>query len=296
MTDRPLAVDRSQLGLVQAFGAFLLWGVLPLYFRALDNSPIFEIMAHRITWTVLLLIPLVIVLRRSSTVVTAFQSRRLVGVFAVTTVLVSLNWLIYMYAISIERLLDASLGYYINPLINVALGVIFLGETLNRRQMLAVGLAAAGVLNQTITLGAFPWIALGLALTFGFYGLIRKRERIDPIGGLLVETSIILPIAVFGVFWFAVTGTGRFAVGGLWESTLLVGTGVVTATPLILFMMGAQKLRYSTIGLMQYLAPTIQFLIAVLIFKEPFGVANIATFLLIWSGLAIYTWDALTRR
>lgn len=296
MTDRPLAVDRSQLGLVQAFGAFLLWGVLPLYFRALDNSPIFEIMAHRITWTVLLLIPLVIVLRRSSTVVTAFQSRRLVGVFAVTTVLVSLNWLIYMYAISIERLLDASLGYYINPLINVALGVIFLGETLNRRQMLAVGLAAAGVLNQTITLGAFLWIALGLALTFGFYGLIRKRERIDPIGGLLVETSIILPIAVFGVFWFAVTGTGRFAVGGLWESTLLVGTGVVTATPLILFMMGAQKLRYSTIGLMQYLAPTIQFLIAVLIFKEPFGVANIATFLLIWSGLAIYTWDALTRR
>ncbi len=288
--------DRSRIGLTQAFGAFVLWGMLPLYFRALDAAPVLEVMAHRIVWTVVLLIPLVIVLQRSSTVAAAFRSPRMMGIFAVTTILVSANWLIYIYAISIERLLDASLGYYINPLVNVALGVIFLGERLNRRQKTAVALASLGVLNQAVSLGAFPWIALGLALTFGVYGLIRKREKIDPIGGLLVETCLMVPIALFGVIWFSATATGQFGFGGAWATILLLGTGVATATPLILFMAGAQKLKYSTIGLMQYLAPTLQFLIAVLVFREPFGLANVLTFLLIWGGLALYTWDAVTTR
>ncbi|NBC10687.1 MAG: EamA family transporter RarD, partial [Planctomycetes bacterium] len=221
--------------------------------------------------------------------------------YLVSTTLISVNWFIFIYAIQTDRLLHASLGYYITPLVNVAMGMAFLGERLSLRQGAAVALATLGVGNLIIFYGTLPWIALALAMSFGTYALVRKKARIDPLVGLLVETLAIAPLAIGFLAWLAVTGVGHFGPGAAWPglgwgdgwgmSLLLIAAGPVTGIPLVLYMMGAARLKLGTIGLMQYSAPTLQFLIAVWVFGEVFTPAHAVTFALIWTGLVLYSWD-----
>lgn len=254
-----------------------------MYFRALAGVPPLEIAAHRAAWSAALLLVVVAALRRGRVLADVVKQPRQIGVLVATTLLISGNWLLFIWAIQQGRLLEASLGYFINPLVNVLLGVVFLGETLRRLQKVAVALAAVGVSVLVVRLGHLPWISLTLASSFGLYGLLRKRFAIDAVVGLFVETGLLAPFAI------AFLGTQGTAA----PSGLLAASGVITAVPLVLFTEGAKRLTLSTIGLMQYVAPTGQFLIAVLVFGEPFTAAHAATFACIWVSLAIYTADAV---
>ncbi len=287
--------QETLVGLVSAFSGFLIWGLAPLYFALLDGVGPWEIVAHRFVWTVVLLVPLVWWLGKLPVVGSDLRQPRRLAVYAAATVLMTSNWTIFIWAILNGHLLQASLGYYINPLVNVVLGVVFLREVLNPRQLSAVGLATIGVGWLVVASGQVPVIALLLALSFGFYGLIRKAASIDPQGGLLAETLIVAPIALTYLVLLGVDGQGAFGTG--WGvSGLLVLAGAVTAVPLILFMHGVKRLRYATIGVMQYVAPTLQFIIAVTVFAEPFTRDHLVTFAFIWAGLALYTYDGLRRR
>lgn len=286
------ASRESMLGLAYALGAFLLWGVAPIYFKAVGAANPVEILAHRVVWTAIMMIGLIYALRKTDAVMDVLRQPRRLSIYALSTVLISINWLTYIYAISIDHLVDASLGYYINPLVNVLLGMMFLSEKLNRWQGLAVALAGIGVGYQLVAYGDVPWISLTLAFSFGFYALVRKKAKVDPLAGLLVETLLLTPVGLIYLFWLGSQDAGQFVMGGWWMSVLLIASGIVTGLPLILFMLGAQRLTLSTIGLMQYLAPTIQLVLAVAIFGEPFSSATMVTFAFIWVGLVIYSWDA----
>jgi len=285
------SADR-RTGLLYGLAAYLAWGLLPLYFRALHGVPPLEILAHRIAWSVLLLAGLTSWLRRWPEVARPLASWRGRLTLATTTALISVNWGVYIWAVHAGRVLEASLGYFINPLVNVLLGVLFLGERLTRRQVVAVALAGLGVATLVASAGALPWVSLVLAASFGFYGLLRKRERIDAVAGLFSETALLAPAAVAGLLWLAARGEGHLG-GAPATSALLVAAGVITALPLIWFALGVQRLRLSTIGLLQYLAPTLQFSIAVFVFGEPFTAVHGVAFAFIWSSLALYTWDVL---
>jgi chloramphenicol-sensitive protein RarD len=288
----PSPHDPRARGLAAAVAAYVLWGVAPVYFHALPHVPPLEILAHRIVWSVLVLAIALSATRRWASVREAFASRRRVLALCATSALISCNWGIFIWAIGQHRLVEASLGYFVNPLVNVALGAVFLGERLSRRQLAAVGLAGAGVAVLVARAGTLPWVALALALSFGVYALLRKAARIDALGGLFVETALLAPVALAGLVARGAAGSGAY--GADPRTTVLLSlAGVVTATPLVLFAIGVQRLRLSTIGLVQYLAPTCQFLLAVLAFREPFGAAQLGAFALIWTSLAIYTADAI---
>lgn len=286
------AAPDPRTGLAYAVAAYGAWGFLPLYFHALTGVPAEEILAHRITWSCLLLGGLVTAARRWPDVRAA---RAQLPTYLATTALITTNWLLYIWAATHGRVLEASLGYYINPLVNVALGVLVLGERLRPRQLGAIGIAAVGVAVLVLRLGAFPWIALTLAGSFGLYGLLRKRGHFDPLVGLFVETALLAPFTTALLVTRAVAGTGALGHDGT-HSVLLLFAGVVTATPLIWFAHGVRSLRLSTMGLVQYLAPTLQFLCAVVVFHEPFQAAHAVAFGLIWVSLAVYTADALAAR
>jgi len=280
-------------GLLYGVAAYLAWGLLPLYFRALQGVPPLEILAHRVVWSVLLLAGLTTWLRRWPEVARPLSSWRGRLTLLGSTALISLNWGVYIWAVHAGRVLEASLGYFVNPLVNVLLGVLFLGERLTRRQQLAVGLAAAGVAVLIATAGTFPWVALVLATSFGLYGLLRKVARLDPVAGLFCETALLAPLAAGGLLLLARAGTGHLgAAPG--QSALLVAAGLVTALPLIWFALAVAQLRLSTLGLLQYLAPTMQFSIAVFAFGEPFTAAHGVAFGCIWASLALYSADLLS--
>lgn len=288
----PTSQAERRAGLAYGLAAYLAWGLLPLYFRALHGVPPLEILAHRIAWSVLLLAGLTTWLRRWPEVARPLASRGGRLTLVATTLLISLNWGTYIWAVHAGRVLEASLGYFINPLVNVLLGVVFLGERLSRRQQVAVGLAGVGVLVLVVSAGALPWVAFVLALSFGVYGLLRKRARIDAVAGLFSETALLAPAAVAGLLWLGWAGRGHLGASpGL--SALLVAAGVITALPLIWFALGVQRLRLSTIGLLQYLAPTLQFSLAVFVFGEPFTAAHGVAFACIWASLALYSADVL---
>ncbi len=276
-------------------GAFLIWGFVPIYFKAIGHIPVLEILAHRVVWTLAILIVLVAALGRLGEVVASLTNRRRLGILLITTVLVSSNWLIFIWAIQQDLLLEASLGYYINPLVNVALGVAFLSERLSRWQGVSITLAAIGVGVMIVGIGTVPWVALSLAATFGFYALVRKKADVDPLIGLLVETLLLLPAAGIYLIWLSTTGTGAFGSHDWTMSILLICSGLVTGTPLVLVMYGAQRLALSSIGLMQYLAPSIHFVLALLVYGEAFSLTHLITFLFIWAGLALYSWDSMAR-
>lgn len=281
-------------GAASAVAAFFLWGLFPLYWKQLSAVPALEVVAHRTAWG-FACVALWVALRGRWRDAAAPAGRpRTLLVLAAGAVLIGVNWLLYIWAVTHDHVMQASLGYYINPLVNVLLGVAVLRERLSRPQALAVALAAAGVAVLTVGYGRFPWIALALASTFGLYGLVRKTVAADAVIGLLWETAILTPAAVGYLATLGARGAGAFGTSAR-ASVLLVLGGAVTALPLALFAYGARALPLSRLGFIQYLSPSLQFLLAVLLYGEPFTAAHAVTFACIWAALVLLTWD-LRRR
>ncbi len=282
-------------GFVLAVSAYLLWGMLPFYLKVLAHVPPLEVLAHRVIWSVPVAGLLLVALGRTRDLVAAIRNPRMLAMAALTAGLVGINWGIYVWSISNDHALDAALGYYINPLFSVALGAALLGERLTRMQWLAIALAAAAVLTLTIAAGRLPWVAVGLTLSWGFYAFFKKSLPIGPNQGFLLEVLILLIPALGYLAWLTSQGQNHFfdSAGNAW---LLVGTGAVTAVPLILYANGAKGLRLSTIGILQYIAPTMIFLIAVFAFGEPFGTARAIAFPMIWAALVLYSVSLLHER
>jgi chloramphenicol-sensitive protein RarD len=274
-------------GLIAGFGAYVIWGLMPLYLRLLGGVPAADVLSHRIAWSLLVLAIVLTVTGGWRRLAVILADRRLTLMLLGSAIAIGINWLVYTWAILNGHVMDTSLGYFINPLLNVLFGVALLGERLTRLQWAAVALAALGVLVQTIALGRLPWISLVLALSFGLYGLIRKKAGVDGLSGLVVETLLLAPIAVF---WLA---TRPYALADMGGDTLaiLAASGIITATPLLLFGRAARILPLSTLGLIQYLSPTLVLLQAVFLFGEPLSAARLAAFGCIWAGLALYTWS-----
>ncbi|QID16911.1 EamA family transporter RarD [Nitrogeniibacter mangrovi] len=282
--------DDHRRGVVAATLAFVIWGLAPLYFKAVAAVPASQIVAHRVLWSVLFLALLLVLRRQWPAVRAAFADRRLLATLFVTAMLTGGNWLVFVWAVTHDRVLEGSLGYFINPLLSVLLGRLFLGERLRPWQRVAVAIAVAGVLWRVIAVGQVPFIALFLALTFGFYGLLRKRTPVDAISGLFVETVLVLPIALGWLLWQAHAGELFWGRDRAVEA-LLPLAGVLTATPLMLFAVGARRLPLATVGFLQYLAPSLNFLLAVFVFHETFDAPRLLGFVLIWIALAIYSVD-----
>ncbi|PAX08660.1 EamA family transporter RarD [Sphingomonas lenta] len=287
MTDNSTA----RAGLLYGVGAYLIWGSLPLYFKLLAHVPASQVLAQRVLWSVLLLLVTVVALKRLPAIRAAATPRVLL-LLSASAFLIAVNWLVYIWAVANAHVLEASLGYFINPLINVALGMVVLRERVSPVQGAAVALAALGVLAMAVSGGGALWISLTLALSFGTYGLLRKVVAIDALGGLFIETLILAPFAVAMLLYAGWAGEGAFG-RDTGTDLLLVASGVVTALPLLLFASAARRLPYATVGLLQYMAPSMAFLQAVLLFGEPLRPVHLVTFGLIWAGCGLYAWDSV---
>ena len=285
----------ARAGAVFAASAFLLWGLSPLYWRLLLPVPALELVAHRVVWALVMVAAWITVKHRWGEVRGVVGSARTMAALAASTVLIAVNWLTYVWAVNSGHVLDASLGYYINPLVSVMLGLAVLRERLSRRQGVAVLLAATGVVVLSAGHGSLPWISLVLAFSFGLYGLLRKTVRAAAAVGLLFETAVLTPFAAGLLALLAARGGGAFGHASPGTDLLLVASGLITAVPLILFTEGARRLPLSTLGLLQYLSPTAQFLLAVLVYRERFTAVDAVTFVLIWSALAVFTADLRIR-
>lgn len=279
-------------GVLDALGCFTIWGLFPLYFKALNHVPAGEVLAHRVLWSVVVLLALVALRGRQRKLFAEFRDWRHLRFYLITALLISANWLLYIWAVQNGRILEASLGYYINPLVTVVLGVLFLRERLNRRQWIAVAIAAVGVLVLVVGYGAFPWISLTLALSFGGYGLLRKKAGHDAVLGLCVETALLAPLALLFLAVLALRGSGALGTVHWHTDLLLLCAGPVTVIPLLMFLEAGRKLRLSTLGLIHYLTPTLQFLLAVAVYREAFTAMHLIAFGCIWLALALYSADA----
>jgi chloramphenicol-sensitive protein RarD len=278
-------------GFFFALSAYLLWGFLPLYMKAVAHIPAMEVLAHRIVWSVPVAGVVLFALGRTADIRAALRSPRTMAMAALTAGVISINWGVYVWAIAADRAVETALGYYINPLVTVALGAVLLGERLNRLQLVAVALAVVAVAVLTVSAGGLPWVSLVLAFSFAAYGYLRKTLPIGPSQGFFLEVLILSPVALGFVVWLALTGGSHFGLADPANIWLLMFAGPATAVPLILYAFGAKLLRISTIGIMQYTAPTMIALIAVFVFGEPFGIERIVAFGLIWTALALYTWS-----
>ena len=283
----------SIFGVVYAGLAFLIWGLSPAYWKALGAVSALEIIMHRIVWSFIFLVGLIVLQRRWDEFLGVLRNRRMLLTLFATAIFVSVNWLLYIWAVNHNYLLQASLGYYINPLVNVVLGMVFLRERLRKPQILAVLMAATGVLYLTIYFGEFPWIALTLALTFGFYGLIRKVAPVGSLVGLAVETMLLSIPAVIYLAYLDSQGVGAIFRVSFKLDLLLIGCAPLTAVPFLFFTLGAKRLYLSTVGLMQYIGPSGMFFLAVFFYGEPFLKAQVWTFIMIWSALVIYSIDSV---
>lgn len=280
-------------GLIAAASAYALWGMLPFYLKQLEHLPAGLVLAHRILWSIPAAGILLWLARDWARLRPALNPATL-RALALSACLIGVNWGIYVWAVSANRIMEASLGYFLNPLVNVAIGVFLLGERINRWQTAALALALAGVINQALVVGEVPWVSLILCATFAFYGLMRKRTPVDARAGLMIEAGLLAPLAVVGLALYA--GAGVSAIGtGATDFALLALAGPVTAVPLILFAIGARRLRMTTLGLLQYIGPTGQFLLS-LYYGELFTAGHAVTFGLIWSGLALFTYSSLRVR
>ncbi len=285
--------SESVLGVIYAGAAFVIWGLAAVYWKELGSVPPLEIIAHRVAWSFFFLLPLVVLQRQWGEFVSILKKPRMLLVLFSTAILVGANWLLYVWAVNNNYLLQASLGYYINPLVNVVLGMVFLKERLRRPQILAVLLATMGVLYLTIQYGKFPWISICLAMSFGLYGLIRKVAPVSPLVGLTVETLLLSLPAIVYLCYLDFQGTGTIFRVSLKFDLLLIGCAPLTAVPLLFFTAGAKRLYLSTVGLMQYIGPSGMFLLAVFYYHEPFSTAQIWTFTMIWTALAVYSTDSV---
>lgn len=275
-------------GILYGIGAYLLWGFFPIYFKLLKIAPPLQILGHRIVWSFLFLVVTILITRQFSKLQTAASNWRTIGIYTVAAIFLSINWLTYIYAVNTNQVIESSLGYFINPLVSVMFGVLFLRERLRNVQWLAVGIAALGVAYLTWDYGRLPWIALVLAITFGLYGLIKKTAPLGALYGLTLETGVLLiPAIVYLVFvWFQ--GTSAFGSAGMGFDILLAALGVITAVPLLMFGAAARLIPLTMVGLLQYIAPTCQFLLGVLVFQESFSASRLVGFLIIWTALALF--------
>lgn len=285
---------RLSSGVALGFSAYLVWGFFPLYFKLVAHLSPLAVICHRILWSCVFLSAVVVLLRRQRELVRAVSQPRVLLCLCCSTLLIAGNWLVFLYAVSGGHVLQSSLGYFINPLISVLLGFLFLGERLQRWQNISLLLALAAVVGLTLSQGQLPWVALVLALTFGTYGLLRKQVAVDALIGLTVETWLLAPPAVAVLWWLQQQGVPFW---GQWPSdaAVLVVSGVVTAIPLLLFAAAARRLRLATIGFLQYITPTLHFLQAVVLYHEPFTLIHGVCFGLIWLALLIYSWASLRR-
>ncbi|MGC4406639.1 EamA family transporter RarD [Allorhizobium sp. NPDC080224] len=291
------AENRDSLnGFLFALSAYLLWGFLPLYMKALAHISPAEVIAHRILWSIPVAGLLLIILKRTDELKKAMRNPRMLGMAAVTATLISVNWGIYVWAIGTGHALDTALGYFINPLFSILLGAVILKEKLKKTQIAALSLVVIAVVILTVEAGRLPVVALALTFSWGFYAFFRKTLPIGPNQGFLLEVLLLSPIALGYLVYLNLQGGGHFLMGNMTDTILLASAGLVTAVPLILYANGAKLLRLSTIGIMQYIAPSMIFITAVFVFNEPFSVAKAVAFPLIWSALVIYTLPMLRQR
>lgn len=283
-----MTASETRAGLAFGVGAYAFWGVVAIYFRFIRSVAPLEILAHRIVWSVVVLVLIVAVLRRWTLLGGAIRVPRSVGLLFISSALIAVNWLVFIYAVTTDHLVDASLGYFLNPLVNVLLGFLVLHEKMRPIEWVSVAIAAAGVAWLIAGAGMFPWISLVLAITFALYGLTRKVAGVTSIEALTIETAILLPIAGAYLVYREVQGTLAFAHESTALDLLLIASGPLTAIPLLLFASAVRRLRLATVGLLQYISPTIQFILAVVVFREPFGQERLIAFAIIWTAISIY--------
>ena len=286
-------MSSSRSGVYFAASAYLLWGLFPIYFKLVRSASPLEILTHRVVWSVLFLAGLLTALRRWSWLRAALGQAKVLAVFAASALMLSINWLTYIWAVNNDRIVDSSLGYFITPLVSILLGQLFLHERLRRVQWVAVSIAAAGVLWLAIEARQLPWIGLVLALSFGTYGLLRKIASLGALEGLALETFMLLPAALgYGLLLLS-TNQSAFVGGGSTLQALLLALGPVTAIPLLLFAAGARRISLATLGFLQYIAPSLQFMVGTLVYGESMSPGRLAGFAIIWIALAVYTAESL---
>ncbi|MFZ3505631.1 EamA family transporter RarD [Vibrio harveyi] len=289
----PEEQQRSRQGVLLAIGAYTMWGIAPIYFKSIAEVSPLEILSHRVIWSFFLLAALLHFGRHWRSVRDIIKNKTKMMFLVSTAILVGANWLIFIWAVNSNHMLDASLGYYINPLINVLLGMVFLGERLRKLQWFAVVLAACGVLVQLIVFGSVPVVAIALAMSFGFYGLLRKKVSVEAQTGLFIETLVMLPAAAIYLLFIASSPTSNMLDNPMQLNTLLIVAGVITTLPLLCFTGAATRLKLSTLGFFQYIGPSLMFLLAVLIYGEPFTSDKAITFAFIWGALVVFSFDGL---
>ena len=282
-------------GLFYAGAAFILWGLLPVYWKALEEVPALELLCNRIVWSLFFVAILLSCKKRWAEVKNALADKKGKILLTISSCLIGTNWFIYIWAVNHDHVVDTSMGYYMTPLMNALLGFIFMKERLNRLQIIAITLAACGVAYSIIDYGHIPYIALTLAVSFAFYGLVRKVMKVESLPGLFVETAVLAPVSAAYLLWLAFSGEISIYKISLMDNILLLGAGAATSLPLIFFAHGARRLRLVTLGMMQYIAPTLALMLGVFVYKEPFNSARLVTFAFIWSGIAVYIADGLNK-
>ncbi len=295
MTAQSLTDREATRGVAFGLAAYGMWGCFPLFFALFQGIPAYEVLIHRIIWSCLFLVALVTILKRWGPIRSALAEPRRLGRVLGCALLIAVNWGLYIYAVETRQVFQASLGYFLTPLVNVALGMLVLRERMAALQRVAVLLAGSAIAIQLLLLGELPWISLSLALSFGTYGLLRKQVPLDGLSGLFVETLLLLPLGLLALSWLSLAELSHF-LAELRATLLLVASGIITALPLLAFAGAARRLRLATLGFLMYLNPSIQFFIALLVFREPLSSIQLATFLLIWLGLALYSWSAWNER
>ncbi len=284
--------EKTATGLIYGIAAYLSWGFFPVFFKAIDNVPPLQVLSHRIAWSFAFLLLLSARKGKFEDIKAVFREKRTFSILFSTSILIAANWLVFIIAVGHGDILQSSLGYFITPFVSVLLGLIFLKERLRKLQMMSIFLAACGVVIITANYGSFPWVAIILAITFGSYGLLRKIVKTDALAGLAFETIILAPFALILLLTAAIQGNGAFISAGGATSFLLASSGLLTAIPLLLFAAAARRLKMATIAFLQYITPTVQFILAVLVYREPFTLVYLYGFFFIWCALFLYSLDA----
>ena len=285
------AFSDMHLGVLYALGAYLIWGFVPIYFKLLESIPVYEMISHRVIWSALFIALILTLTGGWPRFFKLLKAPKSLAALAVSTLFISTNWIVFIWAINNEHMLDASLGYFINPLVNVVLGLLFLNESLSRIKWIAILLALIGVVIQVVELGDLPWVSLVLPLSFALYGLVRKKIEVEALTGLLIETLIVLPFALFYLYFITDSDSANMLNNSYALNGWLMFAGVATALPLIFFAQAALRLPLSTLGFFQYIAPSLLFIFAVVFYKEPINLIKMVTFLFIWTGILLFAFE-----